>query len=64
MPQGPYSKEKSRRQPDYPLVNKVAYVGEDVLAQFHSQKPRTNGGAQAPFKTLEDGSRQIRLLPK
>ncbi len=51
-------------QPDYPLVNKVAYVCEDALAQFHSQKPRANGGAQAFFETLEDGSRQIRLLPK
>ena len=47
-----------------PLVDKVADVGQDALAQFHTQKTGADAGAQILFKALQYGSGQIRLLAK
>ena len=46
------------------LVYEVADLGKDAVAEFHAEKSRAERGAQALFKTFEDRSRQVRLLPK
>jgi hypothetical protein len=46
------------------LVNKVSDLREDGITQLYAQQPRTERATQAQFKGLEDGSRQIRLLPE
>ena len=44
------------------LIDKVADLCHDILAQFDTQQVRVKGGMHSLFKALDDGSRQIRLL--
>jgi hypothetical protein len=46
------------------LVDEIAYVREDGVTQFHAQQSPAGSGAQAPFKSLKDIRRQIRLPPE
>lgn len=46
------------------LVDKVAQVGQAILAQFHTEQARTDWNAEAFFKTFEDVAGQIGLLPQ
>jgi len=46
------------------LVDKIADIREDSLAQFYAQQSRTKRGAEVLFKTLKDGVGQVRLPAK
>jgi hypothetical protein len=43
------------------LVDEVADIREDAVAQFHAQKTRIEGSVQGLFKALNYRSGQIRL---
>ena len=44
------------------LVDEIADVGEDAVAQFHAQQARIGRGAEALFKALKHLGGKIRLL--
>src|ERR1700735_1382771 len=46
------------------LVDKVADVGEETLAQFHTQQSRVERDAELRLKNFEDVTREVGLLPK
>jgi len=48
--------------PSNALVDEVADVGQDALAEFDTKKAGVDPGLQGDFKALQDSGRQICLL--
>jgi hypothetical protein len=47
-----------------PLIDKIPNLGQSAITQLHAQQPGIRRGAQAQFKALQHGIRQIGLTPE